>query len=182
MQKNRKFPARIPRIRYVWIKSNPVFPRPFKVTAKLTSRCHGGRIWTAAKRLAWTQQPNLYLEPKWLRYPKVWSERSDQSIRSAPKTTPVGFEPTRGDPIGLAGRRLSRSAKVSLEFYVLQLVTPWLCLGAQETSGFLEIFPIPKYFSDFERLAKKYNHEKFQIFLSTQHSKFLSFTLVWTLN
>ena len=29
------------------------------------------------------------------------------------KTTPVGFEPTRGDPIGLAGRRLI-SAKVSL--------------------------------------------------------------------
>ena len=30
------------------------------------------------------------------------------------KTTPVGFEPTRGDPIGLAGRRLNRSAKVSM--------------------------------------------------------------------
>ena len=30
------------------------------------------------------------------------------------KKTPVGFEPTRGDPIGLAGRRISRSAKVSL--------------------------------------------------------------------
>ena len=30
------------------------------------------------------------------------------------KSTPVGFEPTRGDPIGLAGRRLSHSAKVSL--------------------------------------------------------------------
>ena len=29
------------------------------------------------------------------------------------KSTPVGFEPTRGDPIGLAGQRLSRSAKVS---------------------------------------------------------------------
>ena len=29
-------------------------------------------------------------------------------------STPVGFEPTRGDPIGLAGRRLSHSAKVSL--------------------------------------------------------------------
>ena len=28
--------------------------------------------------------------------------------------TPVGFEPTRGDPIGLAGRHLNRSAKVSL--------------------------------------------------------------------
>ena len=30
------------------------------------------------------------------------------------KSTPVGFEPTRGDPIGLGGRRLNRSAKVSL--------------------------------------------------------------------
>ena len=29
------------------------------------------------------------------------------------KSTPVGFEPTRGDPRSLAGRRLSRSAKVS---------------------------------------------------------------------
>ena len=28
-------------------------------------------------------------------------------------TTPVGFEPTRGDPIGLAGRRLNHSAKMS---------------------------------------------------------------------
>ena len=26
----------------------------------------------------------------------------------------MGFEPTRGNPIGLAGRRLNRSAKVSL--------------------------------------------------------------------
>ena len=30
------------------------------------------------------------------------------------KTTPVAFGPARGDPIGLAGRRLNRSAKVSL--------------------------------------------------------------------
>ena len=29
------------------------------------------------------------------------------------KSKPVGFEPTRGDPIGPAGQRLSRSAKVS---------------------------------------------------------------------
>ena len=29
------------------------------------------------------------------------------------QTTPVGFEPTRGDPIGLAGQRLNRSANVS---------------------------------------------------------------------
>ena len=37
------------------------------------------------------------------------------------KTTPVGFEPTRGDPIGLAGRRLNRSAKVSLVLVCLGL-------------------------------------------------------------
>ena len=30
-------------------------------------------------------------------------------------STPVGFEPTRGDPISLAGRRLNHSAKVSLQ-------------------------------------------------------------------
>ena len=30
------------------------------------------------------------------------------------QATPVGFEPTRGDPIGLAGRRLNHSAKVSM--------------------------------------------------------------------
>ena len=35
-------------------------------------------------------------------------------IELTAKTTPVGFEPTRGDPIGLAGRSLNRSAKVSL--------------------------------------------------------------------
>ena len=29
-------------------------------------------------------------------------------------STPVGFEPTQGDPIGLAGRRLNHSAKVSV--------------------------------------------------------------------
>ena len=37
------------------------------------------------------------------------------ALRQDPlRTTPVGFEPTRGDPTGLAGRRLSRSAKVSV--------------------------------------------------------------------
>ena len=30
------------------------------------------------------------------------------------RTTPVGFKPTRGDPIGLAGRRFNHSAKVSM--------------------------------------------------------------------
>ena len=34
--------------------------------------------------------------------------------RTHEQSTPVGFKPTRGDPIGLAGRRLSHSAKVSI--------------------------------------------------------------------
>ena len=37
-----------------------------------------------------------------------------RSMEGCVETTPVGFEPTRGDPISLAGRRLNRSAKVSL--------------------------------------------------------------------
>ena len=38
------------------------------------------------------------------------------------KATPVGFEPARGDPIGLAGRRLNRSAKVSLAGHTVMCV------------------------------------------------------------
>ena len=41
--------------------------------------------------------------------------RHGVSARIHNLSTPVGFEPTRGDPIGLAGRRLSHSAKVSLQ-------------------------------------------------------------------
>jgi hypothetical protein len=41
------------------------------------------------------------------------SSTSNVSVHEG-ETTPVGFEPTQGDPIGLAGRRLSHSAKVSL--------------------------------------------------------------------
>ena len=37
----------------------------------------------------------------------------EQRVLVATNTTPVGFEPTQGDPIGLAGRRLNHSAKVS---------------------------------------------------------------------
>ena len=50
---------------------------------------------------------------------KAWSWDSPphhhhgQSKMPLQHTTPVGSGPTRGDPIGLAGRRLSRSAKVS---------------------------------------------------------------------
>jgi hypothetical protein len=44
------------------------------------------------------------------------------------KTTPVGFEPTRGDPIGLAGRRLNRSAKVSLRYQCSAFAHPLAAL------------------------------------------------------
>jgi hypothetical protein len=36
------------------------------------------------------------------------------------KSTPVGFEPTRAEPIGLAGRRLNHSAKVSMYEFVFE--------------------------------------------------------------
>ena len=57
-------------------------------------------------------------EPTGTRNQQVEDPGDPSSFGSAPmwpdaRATPVGFEPTRGDPIGLAGRRLSRSAKVS---------------------------------------------------------------------
>ena len=48
--------------------------------------------------------------PAYSRDPHV---RTCNKNRVEEGSTPVGFEPTRGDPIGLAGRRLSHSAKVS---------------------------------------------------------------------
>ena len=45
--------------------------------------------------------------------PQRGRTRTAAKQQVAAQATPVGFEPTRGDPIGLAGRRLSRSAKVS---------------------------------------------------------------------
>ena len=41
------------------------------------------------------------------------TQRYAHLLHEPDEATPVGFEPTRGDPIGLAGRRLNRSAKVS---------------------------------------------------------------------
>ena len=46
-------------------------------------------------------------------FPMAAAQAKTQEYIEDGKTTPVGFEPTRGDPIGLAGRRLNRSAKVS---------------------------------------------------------------------
>ena len=53
------------------------------------------------------------------------------------ETTPVGFEPTRGDPIGLAGRRLNRSAKVSYApaSTAFSESTWWRCAQARESQA-----------------------------------------------
>ena len=56
---------------------------------------------------------------------ETWQFNLSKSKIGNRKTTPVGFEPTRGDPIGLAGRRLSRSAKVSVPFCT---VSSFICL------------------------------------------------------
>jgi hypothetical protein len=45
------------------------------------------------------------------------ASQADESAMTG--KTSVGFEPTRGDPIGLAGRRPNRSAKVSLQLRLL---------------------------------------------------------------
>ena len=42
----------------------------------------------------------------------------------------MGFEPTRGDPIGLAGRRLNHSAKVSLPTLGWSSICVGLCGGS----------------------------------------------------
>ena len=65
------------------------------------------------------------------------------------KATPVGFEPTRGDPIGLAGRRLSRSAKVS-DVYLHYGGLSWQ--AQQEMLG-LSALKQPRYLSGVAHLT-----------------------------
>ena len=64
------------------------------------------------------------------------------------KTTPVGFEPTRGDPIGLAGRRLNRSAKVSLVRSARESIC--FVVPAMDAPGVGYVFP-----TDFEAVVQR---------------------------
>ena len=67
------------------------------------------------------------------------------------KSTPVGFERTRGDPIGLAGRRLSLSAKVSSAKSASQLrYSP----GSHVTDSLLLVPPSPRYLTLSHRLMR----------------------------
>ena len=82
--------------------------------------CEGaalGGLWAATKQTAqllWASCQQLSKSDQHDRTAGL-NPTSDANFgRTVCKATPVGFEPTRGDPIGLAGRRLSRSAKVSL--------------------------------------------------------------------
>ena len=58
-------------------------------------------------------QESLLLSIRFCAHSMAGAQAKTQEYIEDGKTTPVGFEPTRGDPIGLAGRRLNRSAKVS---------------------------------------------------------------------
>ena len=55
----------------------------------------------------------LFYHSLFLPSARLGCSSAQQLPRQRTQTTPVGFEPTRGDPIGLTGRRLSHSAKVS---------------------------------------------------------------------
>ena len=93
-----------------------------------TQRCSNFNIWRRKNR----KQKRTGKNAETKKQPNTWKQSLEVpgSIPRADlckeilifwevkKTTPVGFEPTRGDPIGLAGRRLNRSAKVSLELAV----------------------------------------------------------------
>ena len=57
-------------------------------------------------------------------------------------STPVGFEPTRAEPIGLAGRRLSRSAKVSV--FVHSISDTTLFFNECSLRGHAQISPCAK--------------------------------------
>ena len=61
----------------------------------------------SANRVPASMPPNL--RPHFL----TFGETRKTSFPLRKKTTPVGFEPTRAEPTGLAGRRLNLSAKVS---------------------------------------------------------------------
>ena len=73
----------------------------------------------------------------------------------------MGFEPTRGDPISLAGRRLSRSAKVSLRH-------------AQETNVVLSsgqcrlVYTIPANFGLISLLPKLEGGQTAVIYVTVQ--------------
>ena len=94
---------------------------------------------------------------------------SPLNSQQARKTTPVGFEPTRGDPIGLAGRRLSRSAKVSLQTTV--------AAAAVQRDGLLKQVPSYTKFvfhrgSELKRLGLVAVRHQGNVFERHQNSKF----------
>ena len=60
--------------------------------------------------------------------------------RKCIEATPVGFEPTRGDPIGLAGRRLNHSAKVSVVACCGTANIPTPCAHRQRSARQQQVF------------------------------------------
>jgi hypothetical protein len=97
--------------------------------AVIKTLCPSGlRGWTQVPlaRAAWVQIPQVSLSCRL--FCVVLAFGSCRWLLRLGTATPVGFEPTRGDPIGLAGRRLNHSAKVSLyTFGRLRLVCVCVC-------------------------------------------------------
>ena len=58
------------------------------------------------------------------------------------RATPVGFEPMRGDPIGLAGRRLNRPANVPLVAISIRPLTGNTYTRRTETRQLLAAFAL----------------------------------------
>ena len=66
-----------------------------------------GLIFLSCPTKAWMKQPER-LAVSW------WGVGETSQHKLCAKATPAGFEPARVEPIGLAGRRLNHSAKVSM--------------------------------------------------------------------
>ena len=66
-----------------------------------------GLIFLSCHTKAWMKQPER-LAVDW------WGVGETSQHKLCAKATPAGFEPARVEPIGLAGRRLNHSAKVSM--------------------------------------------------------------------
>ena len=62
---------------------------------------------------AHTLPERVLREAKFVVAPLLRSLFFGETINAQRKTTPEGFEPSRAEPTGLAGRRLNHSAKVS---------------------------------------------------------------------
>ena len=102
----------------------------------MSSRCHQGAHGVVVSH------PLSGFNPRCVHFGHRFHKQARQN------TTPVGLEPTRGDPIGLAGRRLNRSAKVSLVRSARESIR--FVVPAMDAPGVGYVFP-----TDFEAVVQR---------------------------